>query len=351
MPGGGGYGNSMPITTEAELEERLSRPTPGSIRAMRDLTGDLLILGIGGKMGPSLARLARRSAEEAGRRELRITGVARFSSSGLQAELQQDGIETIACDLLEEAARRQLPDAPCVLLMLGYKFSLQSLPGMHWAMNTYLPGLLAEQYRSSQIVCFSSGNVYPFTPLDQPPPTESSPCGPVGEYAMTAWGRERMVEFMSARHNTPACLLRLNYAVEARYGVLIDLAEQILRGTPIDLGVPAVNFVWQGYANAVALEAFSLVKSPATILNLTGPGSHRVRDLAEGLGRRLGKNPTFAGREGPAALLNDSSHCHQLFGLPELDAEALLDLVADWLLSGGRTLGKPTKFQVSDGKF
>jgi nucleoside-diphosphate-sugar epimerase len=341
----------MTITSEAQLEERLSRPTPGSVRAMRSLEGDLLILGIGGKMGPSLARLARRSADEAGRRDLRVIGVARFSTSGLQQELEQAGVETIAADLLDEDARRRLPDAPCVLFMLGYKFSQQSLPGMHWAMNAYVPGLLAEQYRRSKIVCFSSGNVYPFTPNDEPPPTEQTPCNPIGEYAMTAWGRERLIEFMSARHQTRACILRLNYAVEGRYGVLVDLAQQILSGTPIDLGVPYVNFVWQGYANAVALQAFSLAKSPAEILNLTGPGKHRVRDLAEGLGRRLGIAPIFTGQEGAAALLNDSSCCHQLFGLPELDAEQLMDVVADWLTSGGRTLGKPTKFQVRDGKF
>ncbi len=308
----------MAIVTEAQLEERLSRPTPGSIRAMGNLEGDLLILGIGGKMGPSLARLARRSADEAGRRDLRVIGAARFSSSGLAEELQQAGIETVAGDLLDEDARRSLPDAPCVVFMLGYKFSSQSLPGMHWAMNTYVPGLLAEQYRRSKIVCFSSGNVYPFTSIDQPQPTEKTPCSPIGEYAISAWGRERMIEFMSARHGTAACILRLNYAVEGRYGVLVDLAQQILAGTPIDLSVPYVNFVWQGYANAVALEAFSLVKSPAEILNLTGPSKHRVRDLAEGLGRRLGVQPKFAGQEGAAALLNDASRCHQLFGQPEL---------------------------------
>jgi nucleoside-diphosphate-sugar epimerase len=341
----------MPITTEAELEERLSRPTPGAIRAMRNLEGDLLILGIGGKMGPSLARLARRSADEAGRRGLRVIGAARFSSSGLKQDLEQSGIETIACDLLDEDARRSLPDAPCVILMLGYKFSAQSLPGMHWAMNVYVPGLLAEQFRRSKIVVFSSGNVYPFTSPDQPQPTEQTPCVPIGEYAMTAWGRERMIEYASARHHTQACVLRLNYAVEGRYGVLVDLAQQILAGTPIDLGVPYVNFVWQGYANAVALEAFSLVKSPVEFLNLTGPGKHRVRDLADGLGRRLGVAPKFSGDEGAVALLNDASRCHEAFGLPELDAEQMMDLVAQWLLSGGRTLGKPTKFQVRDGKF
>lgn len=342
--------DGMSAPMEAELEERLSRPTPGAIEAMRRMQGDLLILGVSGKMGPSLARLARRSADAAGRTDLKITGVARFSTPNSREELQAAGVETIAGDLLDENFRRELPDAPNVLMMLGYKFSADSLPGLHWAMNTYLPGLLAEQYRRSRIVCFSSGNVYPFTPVEAPQPTEESPCGPVGEYAMTAWGRERMLQYASARHGTPVCLLRLNYAVEARYGVLVDLAEPLLAERPIDLSTPYVNFVWQGYANSVALEAFSLVKSPAEVLNLTGP-KYRVRELAEGLARRLGVAARFAGPEGPTALLNDATRCRQLFGEPELDAEALLDLVADWLKSGGRTLGKPTKFQVRDGKF
>jgi nucleoside-diphosphate-sugar epimerase len=252
--------------------------------------------------------------------------------------------------LLEEPARAALPPAANVLLMLGYKFSAQSLPGMHWAMNTYLPGLLAEQYRQSNIVCFSSGNVYPFTSIDEPSPREDTPCAPVGEYAISAWGRERMLQYASARFGTRVCLLRLNYAVEARYGVLVDLGQQILARKPIDLATPQVNIVWQGYANSVALEAFSLVNSPADILNLTGP-RERVRDLALDLGRRLSVAPEFAGEEGATALLSDATRCRQLFGEPELGREQLLDLVADWLKSGGRTLGKPTKFQVRDGKF
>jgi nucleoside-diphosphate-sugar epimerase len=336
--------------TEAEFEGRLSRPTPGSTRAMRELTGDLLILGASGKMGPSLAVMARRSAEAAGRSDLRIIGVARYSTPGSREALEAAGVETISCDLLDEDARRNLPDCPNVLMMLGYKFSKDALPGLHWAMNTYLPGLLAEQYRGSKIVCFSSGNVYPFTPLDAPQPTESTPCQPVGEYAMTAFGRERMLQYVSARHGTPVCLLRLNYAVEARYGVLVDLAEQLLSGQPIDLATPYVNFVWQGYANSVALESFSLTKSPAEILNLTGP-RECVRDLAIGLAQRLGVEAKFTEPEGATALLNDASRCWKLCGQPELDREALLDLVANWIRSGGRTLGKPTKFQVRDGKF
>lgn len=339
------------VTTEDELEELLSRPTPGSIRALQAMSGDLLVLGVGGKMGPSLTRLARRSAVAAGKPDQRIIGVARFSNPGVRHELDTAGIETIAGDLLDEGFRTSLPACPNVLFMLGYKFSQRDQPGLYWAMNTYLPGLLAEQFRESKIICFSSGNVYPFTAVNDPQPTEETRCGPVGEYAISTWGRERMLQYVSGKYGTPVCLLRLNYAVEARYGVLVDLAQQILAGTPIDLQTPYVNLVWQGYANAVALEAFSLAASPADILNLTGAGKLAVRDLAVGLGRRLGVEPRFAGSEGPTALLNDASRCHRLFGLPAYDTEALLDLVATWLLAGGRTLGKPTRFQVRNGVF
>jgi nucleoside-diphosphate-sugar epimerase len=342
----------MPTASnEEELEELLSRPTLGATDAVRALPGDLLILGVGGKMGPSLARLAKRSALAAGRDDLRIIGAARFSQPGLRDELQAAGIETLAGDLLDESFRRTLPQTPCVLFMLGHKFSAHDQPGLFWAMNTYLPGLLAEQFRESRIVCFSSGNVYPFTSIDQPQPTEETPCGPVGEYAMSTWGRERMLQYVSGRYGTPVCLLRLNYAVEARYGVLVDLAQQILARTPIDLTTPYVNIVWQGYANAVALQSFSIASSPASILNLTGPEKLRVCDLAEGLGRRLGVEPRFGSPEGTSALLNDASRCHKLFGLPEYGPEELMDLVVAWLRAGGRTLGKPTKFQVRDGKF
>jgi hypothetical protein len=363
------------ITTEKQLDERLSRPTPATIDAMRRLEGDLLVLGAGGKMGPSLVRLARRSADEAGRRDLGVIAVSRFSSAGLADELRRDGIETIACDLLDENERRVLPASPNVLFMLGHKFSGDSgdsgdsgrlaprdessrgarcAPSgaeRYWAMNVYLPGLLAEQYRRSRIVAFSSGNIYPFTKVDQPPPSEGSPLGPIGEYATTVLGRERVLQYVSLARGTPVCLLRLNYALEARYGILVDLAEAILARRPISLAVPEVNFIWQGHANAVALQSFPLATSPASALNLTGAERHRVRDLAERLGRRLGIEPIFGEGEGEVALVSDASRCRELFGPPDMDADELIELAAGWLQSGGRTLGKPTKFQVTDGKF
>jgi nucleoside-diphosphate-sugar epimerase len=339
------------IASEADLEELLSRPTTGAVAAMRELDGDLLILGAGGKMGPSLARLARRAADEAGRRDLRVIAVSRFSSAAVRDELERAGVEVIACDLLEESARRDLPQAPNVLFMLGHKFGGSDGPERYWAMNVYLPGLLAEQFQKSRIVCFSSGNVYPFTPLSEPPPKEDAAVSPIGEYALTVLGRERMLQYASVRHGTPVCLLRLNYAVEPRYGVLVDIAGKIVSRQPIDLAVPEVNVIWQAHANAVALQSLTLAKSPAEVLNLTGLERHKVRDLALRLGHHLRIEPTFTGAEGTSALLSDASRCHELFGPPELDTEAIIALTAAWLAAGGRTLEKPTKFHVRDGKF
>ena len=339
------------LTDEAAVEERLSRPTGVSVQAMQQLDGDLLILGAGGKMGPSLARLARRSVDESGRGDLKVIAVSRFLSTAAREQLDQAGVETIACDLLDEDACRRLPETPNVLFMFGHKFSGSEPPSRYWAMNAYVPGMLALRYRRSRIVCFSSGNVYPFTAVDEAPPTEATPPAPLGEYATTVWGRERLLEFVSHEHRTPVCLLRLNYAVEPRYGVLIDLGERILAGEPIDLAVPEVNFIWQGHANAVALASFAMAASPAAVLNLTGPTRHRVRDLAVALGKSLGTEPIFAGEEGDRALVSDATLCRDRYGPGEVDDEALIAMTAAWLKSGGRTLGKPTKFHVRDGRF
>ncbi len=295
------------IEDEAALEELLSRPTPLSVEAMRQLDGDLLILGAGGKMGPSLARLARRSALQAGRSSLRIVAVSRFSNELLRLELEREGIETVRADLLDASQRQRLPQLPNVVFMTGYKFGGTAQPELYWATNTYLAGLIAEQYSRARFVVFSSGNVYPFRRLHEPAPAEESECEPVGEYAITVLGRERMFEYVSRRYGTPVCLFRLNYAVELRYGILVDLAQRIVAGEPIDLSVPEVNFIWQGHANAVALACFRLVASPPRVLNVTGRARHRVRDLAERLGHQLGLQPRFAGPEGDASLLSSAN--------------------------------------------
>ena len=334
-----------------ELESLLSRPTDVSRQALRELQGDLLILGAGGKMGPSLARLARRSADEVGRQDLRVIGVSRFSTPEVRDELEAAGIETIACDLLDADERSRLPQIENVLLMTAFKFGSASRPDLAWATNCYLPALLAEQFRRSRLVAFSTGNVYPMVSVTSNGADESVPPDPIGEYGITGLGRERLLEYVSHRHQTPVCLLRLNYAVELRYGVPVDIAQRLLAGEPVDLSTSHVNLVWQGYASAVALAAFGLAASPAEVLNLTGPGVLPVRDLAAGLAKRLSVTATFSGKEGATALLNDASRCLQRFGPPDLDVEQILDLVADWLQAGLPVHGKPTKFQVRDGKF
>lgn len=338
-------------TSEAELEDLLARPTPLAQHAMRQMQGDLLLLGAGGKMGPSLARLARRAANAAGRSDLRIIAVSRYSDPAIPQRLQAEGIQTLAGDLLDENFRRQLPQVENVLFLFGHKFSKHDLPGQYWAMNVYLPGVMAEQFANSRIVCFSSGNVYPFTERGQAPPTEADPTGPVGEYAASVLGREGVLRFASSRHGTPVCLLRLNYAVEARYGVLVDLAQLILAGQTISLAVPEFNFVWQGYANAVSLAAFAKAASPATLLNLTGIERHTIRKVATELGQRLGVQPKFADDEGDRALISDARRCRAWFGPPDIGPAELYDLVAAWVAGGRHTLGKPTMFHVRDGKY
>jgi len=338
-------------TTEAALEELLSRPAASTVAALAELSGDLLLLGVGGKMGPSLARMARRALDAADRNDVRVIGVSRFSEPGLREQLERDRIVTVACDLLDPPVREQLPPASHVLFMTGFKFGASTAPWMAWATNVFAPAALLERYRDAQVVAFSTGNVYPYVSAQQPAPTETTAPAPMGEYATTALGRERMFQFASDRYGTPVCLLRLNYAVDLRYGVPVDIARTMLAGQAIDLSTPLVNMVWQGYANRVALESFALAAAPPRVLNLTGSKHHSVRAVAETLGRHLGIEPEFSSDEGTLSLLSDASACHEHFGRPEFDGDELLAMVATWLQAGGRVLEKPTKFQVSDGRF
>jgi hypothetical protein len=341
----------MPIRTEAELEELLSRPDEKTAEAMAALDGDLLILGAGGKMGPSLARLARRACERAGIGK-RIIAVARFTNSNLPADLAKDGIETITSDLLDREALAQLPDAPNVIFMAARKFGTSGEAHMTWAMNTYLPGLVADRYRSSQIVAFSTGNVYPLRSIPQGGATETTPVDPVGEYAQSALGRERMFEYGSARWGSRSVLLRLNYAVELRYGVLVDIGLAVFERRPINLGMPCVNVIWQGDANSWCLRSFAYCQSPPLILNITGTRTLSVRELGVEFGRHFGVEPTFASApEGTSALLNNAEKAHRLFGEPTVSIGKMIDWIADWIRNGGTLLNKPTHFQTRDGKF
>ncbi|MBI5095613.1 MAG: NAD(P)-dependent oxidoreductase [Candidatus Hydrogenedentes bacterium] len=334
----------------AELEDRLSEPSPALIEMMRRLDGDILILGAGGKMGPSLAHLAARAVADSGVSR-KVVAVSSFSSPQTRVQLDAWGIETIAADLLAPGALDTLPDAENVLYMCGRKFGSTGAEWNTWATNVYLAGLAGRRFAKSRIVSFSTGNIYPFEPLDSRGSTEATPPGPVGEYAMSCLGRERMFDYASHELGAKVVHYRLNYAAELRYGVMLDVAARVWEGQPVDIGNAAVNLVWQGYANRVALQCLELADSPPRILNVTGPEKVSVRWLARELGARLGRTPNFVGEESQTALISDASECHRLFGLPEVNLETLMDWVAHWVKAGGHTLGKPTHFETRDGKF
>lgn len=338
------------IDTVEALDELLSRPSQPLVEMMSRLPGDLLILGVGGKMGPTLARMARRASDAAGTAR-RILGVSRFSSPALPQQLRDHGIEPLTCDLLDEAAVAQLPEAPLIISMSGFKFGAQANPSLTWAMNCLVPAVICRRFPCSRIVAFSSGNIYPHVRVESGGCDESTEPRPLGEYAMTVLGRERVYEYYSRLQGTPLALLRLNYAVELRYGVLVDLAQKVWRGEPIDLTVGFVNVLWQGEANDQALRMLEQVAVPPQVMNLAGSEMLSVRALATELGKRLDRAPRFQGTEGPDALLNNARRSHALLGAPQVGVQQMLDWIAPWVASGGASLGKPTHFEARDGRF
>ncbi|MEP7302108.1 MAG: NAD-dependent epimerase/dehydratase family protein [Caldimonas sp.] len=329
-----------------ELEAFLAVPSAALVADLARVEGDLMILGVAGKMGPTLARLARNAAP--GRR---VIGVARFSEPALRERLAHWGVETIACDLLERSAIEALPDAPNVVFAAGHKFGASGNTPLTWAMNTWVPSLVAERFRAARLVAFSTGNVYPLTRVGAAAPREASPLGPVGDYAQSCLGRERMFEYFSARHRTPGRIVRLNYAIDMRYGVLLDLAGKVRRGEPVDVTMGHVNLIWQGDANEQVLRCLAHCTTPTTPLNCTGLEALSVRELATGLGQRLGTPAKIVGREAETALLSDAREAARLFGPPAVPIGAMLDWIADWVASDGPSLGKPTRFEVRDGTF
>lgn len=333
-------------TTEAELEELLATPSEADRAALAKLSGKLLLLGAGGKMGPSLARLAKRAAPH-----LNVIAVARFSEAHLRPELEREGIETIASDLLAYHALDQLPDAAHVIYLAARKFGTAGDASPTWATNTVLPGLVAQRYATSRIISWSTGNVYPLIPISGGGATEDTPLAPVGEYGQSALGRERVFEYYSRTQATPVLMLRLNYAVDLRYGVLVDIARQVQAGQAIDLTMGHVNVIWQGDANSICLRAFRLCATPPAALNITGVETLQVKQLAEAIGQRLGVTPAFTGTPAETALLSNARLSEELFGPPRVSTETLLDWVVQWLTQGGRLLAKPTHFAVRDGKF
>ncbi|MFF4618173.1 NAD-dependent epimerase/dehydratase family protein [Nonomuraea jabiensis] len=335
------------MRTTAELEERLARPGAGLIDDLSGLDGDILILGAGGKLGPSLVRLALNATNG----DRRIIAVSRFSEPGLAESLAEDGATVVAADVADEQALRDLPDAPNVVFLVGAKFGTQGREHATWFTNAYLPGRVADRFRHSRIAALSTGNVYPLVPVTSGGSTEDAPTGPVGDYAMSCLGRERVLTHFSETYGTPLSLVRLNYAVELRYGVLVDLAQKVLAGEPVDVSTGQVNVVWQGYANEVTLRSLALASAPPYILNVTGPELLSVRRIALDLGAALGKEPVFTGEEAPTALLSNAGRCHRLFGYPELTPAELIEHTARWVADGGPLLGKPTKFERRDGRF
>jgi nucleoside-diphosphate-sugar epimerase len=338
------------IASERQLETALSEPSEADAQAMAALEGDLIILGVAGKMGPSLAKRARRACELAGIAK-RIIGVARFSNPESRRELESAGIECMSADLLEPGALEKLPDAENVLYMAARKFGSTGNEHLTWAMNALLPGLVAERYAASRIVAFSTGNVYPLVSVAQGGASEQTQPGPVGEYAQSALGRERMFEYFSNRYGTRVTLLRLNYAIDLRYGVLLDIGQKIFERRPIDVTMGHVNVIWQGDANSVALRSFALCSSPPAVLNLTGPETIAVRWIARRFGERFGVEPVIVGTESDTALLSNAARCHRLFGYPSVTVEQMIEWVSDWIGMGGATLSKPTHFETRDGKF
>jgi nucleoside-diphosphate-sugar epimerase len=334
------------ISNLEQLEDVLSAPSQADIEALAGLPGDLLILGVAGKMGPSLAHRARRAAPGK-----RVIGVARFSDPAVRERLESWGIETISSDLLGEGALARLPDAANVIFMAARKFGSTGAESLTWAMNVHLPALVAQRYRDARIVAFSSGNIYPLTPVAHGGPTESSPVQPVGEYALSVLGRERIFQHFSDCYGTPVVLLRLNYAIELRYGVLLDIGQKVFARQPVNLTMGNANVIWQGDANSVCLRAFALCQSPPGILNLTGPEIVSVRWAARQFAERFGIEAIFEGVESDAALLSNASRCHKLFGYPAVPVERMIDWIAAWIGMGGPTWNKPTHFETRDGKF
>ena len=339
--------NTLPAKIDgvAELDALLARPSQALIDDLAALDGDLMILGVGGKMGPSLARLARAACGK------RIVAVARFSEPGLRDELNQNEIETISADLLDRAALAALPDVRNIVFMAGHKFGASADPGLTWAMNVHMPALVAERFAGARIVAFSTGCVYPFVPVESGGCTEAVAADPPGEYAMSCLGRERMFEYFSRKFSTPGRLFRLNYAIDLRYGVLHDIALKVRDGVPLDLAMGYVNVIWQGDACAQALRLFGRCTVPTSPINVTGPECLSVRALATALGERLGRAPVLTGQEAPTCWLSDAGEATRLFGAPVVPLERMLDWVADWVAHGGQSLGKPTKFEVRSGVY
>jgi len=338
-----------PLSTDA-LEEILSIPTDGVIEMFARLEGHLVMLGVGGKMGPTMARMAQRAITASGS-EMKLTAISRFSNPTVRERLESWGISTQACDLLDPPSVQTLPDATHVLNLSGFKFGAADNLGLTWATNCEIPSAICRRYANSKVAAFSTGNVYGMVDVVSGGSLENAELCPEGEYAMAALGRERMYEYYAQQLNLPVAILRLNYATELRYGVLIDIASKVLQGNPVALSMGFLNAIWLGDANAMTLRSIELTEVPARPLNMTGPDVISVREVARQVGQLTGHAVTFEGTELEQALLSRSAHNYDVLGSPLISLETMIRWSVQWLQQNGESLGKPTKFQVTDGKF
>ena len=336
--------------TEEKLNELLTTPSDKLVADIAKIKGDIMILGAGGKMGPTLAILAKNAIVKAGI-EKRVIAVSRFSDQIALDLLHSNGVETISCDLLDHESLEALPEVENVIYMAGRKFGTDGNEWQTWAMNSTLPAFVADKFKKSNIVVFSSGNIYPIVPLSSGGCTEDDKVSPVGEYAMSCLARERAFEYAANEYGTPIFIYRLNFAVDLRYGVLFDCAKKIMDGTPISLSTPVFNFIWQGSANEIAIRGLLHAESPAKIMNVTGPETVSIKKAAIQLGKYLGKEPIFADEPGTDAYLSDAGEAIETFGYPSVSMRTLIRWQAEWILDGGRALGKPTHFEERKGSY
>jgi nucleoside-diphosphate-sugar epimerase len=338
------------IEDEAALERLLAEPTDGVVKTMRRIDGDVMLLGAGGKMGPSMARMIQRASAIAGIGR-QVFCVSRFENSALPAQLQAEGFDVIRCDLLDSRQVAKLPQAANIVYLAGMKFGATGQEPRTWAMNALLPAIICQKFSECRIIAFSTGNIYGLAPVASGGSRETDEPAPVGEYAMSCLGRERVFEYFGSALNTPIVLNRLNYACDLRYGVLVDLAHRVWHRQPIDLATGYFNTIWQGDANAMALQTFVHASRPPFVINITGPELLSVREVCDQFGRLMDRSPIFVGTETSTALLGNAEQACALLGRPRVTADCLVAWVADWTMRDNPTHGKPTRFESRDGKF